>query len=37
VHIGFWRFARIGAVVTALTLAAGLALLLGERALGMLG
>jgi Na+/H+ antiporter NhaD/arsenite permease-like protein len=35
-HIGFWRFARIGAVVTTLTLAAGLALLLAERALGML-
>ncbi len=36
-HIGFWRFARIGAVVTALTLAAGLGLLLAERALGLLG
>jgi Na+/H+ antiporter NhaD/arsenite permease-like protein len=37
VHIGFWRFARIGAVVTALTLAAALAILLGERRLGLVG
>ena len=37
VHIGFWRFARIGFVVTALTLAAGLGLLLAEHALGLVG
>jgi Na+/H+ antiporter NhaD/arsenite permease-like protein len=36
VRIGFWAFFRIGAVVTAATLAAGLAILLGERALGLL-
>jgi Na+/H+ antiporter NhaD/arsenite permease-like protein len=35
--IGFWRFLRYGAVVTAVTLAASLALLLAERSLGMLG
>jgi Na+/H+ antiporter NhaD/arsenite permease-like protein len=35
-EIGFWRFLRTGALVTALTLAAGLAILLGERALGIL-
>jgi Na+/H+ antiporter NhaD/arsenite permease-like protein len=34
-RIGFWRFFRIGLVVTSLTLAAGLAILLGERALGL--
>jgi Na+/H+ antiporter NhaD/arsenite permease-like protein len=34
-RIGFWRFFRIGAVVTAVTLAAGLAVLLAERALGL--
>jgi Na+/H+ antiporter NhaD/arsenite permease-like protein len=34
-QIGFWRFLRIGAVVTAVTLAAGLAILLAERALGL--
>jgi Na+/H+ antiporter NhaD/arsenite permease-like protein len=34
-RIGFWAFLRIGAVVTATTLAASLALLLGERALGL--
>ncbi len=33
-RIGFWRFFRIGAAVTAATLAAGLAILLGEHALG---
>jgi Na+/H+ antiporter NhaD/arsenite permease-like protein len=36
-QIGFWRFARIGAVITILTLAAGLGILLAERALGLLG
>lgn len=36
-RISFWRFARIGALVTALTLAAGLAVLLAERRLGLLG
>ena len=36
VRISFWRFLAIGAVVTATTLAAGLAILLGERALGLL-
>ncbi len=36
-RIGFWRFARIGAAITALTLAAGLGVLLLERRLGMLG
>jgi Na+/H+ antiporter NhaD/arsenite permease-like protein len=35
VQIGFWRFARIGALVTTLTLAAGLGLLLAERSLGL--
>jgi Na+/H+ antiporter NhaD/arsenite permease-like protein len=34
--IGFWRFARIGALVTTLTLAAGLAILLAERRLGLI-
>jgi Na+/H+ antiporter NhaD/arsenite permease-like protein len=34
-RIGFWAFLRIGAVVTATTLAAGLGLLLAERALGL--
>ncbi len=33
-RVGFWRFLRYGAVVTALTLAAGLAILLAERRLG---
>jgi Na+/H+ antiporter NhaD/arsenite permease-like protein len=36
VRISFWRFLVIGAVVTATTLAAGLAILLGEHALGLL-
>jgi Na+/H+ antiporter NhaD/arsenite permease-like protein len=35
-RIGFWRFFRIGAVVTAITLAAGLAILLAERELGLI-
>jgi Na+/H+ antiporter NhaD/arsenite permease-like protein len=35
--ISFWRFARIGAAITTLTLAAGLAILLLERRLGLLG
>jgi Na+/H+ antiporter NhaD/arsenite permease-like protein len=35
-RIGFWAFLRIGAAVTLATLAAGLTLLLGERALGLL-
>lgn len=35
-RIGFWRFFRIGALVTGATLAAGLALLLAERRLGLL-
>ncbi len=35
-RIGFWRFLRYGAVVTAVTLTASIALLLGERALGWL-
>jgi Na+/H+ antiporter NhaD/arsenite permease-like protein len=34
-RIGFWRFLRYGAVVTGVTLAASLALLLGERAVGL--
>ncbi len=34
-RIGFWRFLAIGAVVTSTTLAVGLAILLGERALGL--
>jgi Na+/H+ antiporter NhaD/arsenite permease-like protein len=34
-RIGFWAFLRIGALVTGATLAAGLAILLGERALGV--
>jgi Na+/H+ antiporter NhaD/arsenite permease-like protein len=33
-RVGFWRFLRYGSVVTALTLAAGLAILLAERRLG---
>jgi Na+/H+ antiporter NhaD/arsenite permease-like protein len=36
-RISFWRFARIGAVITSLTLAAGLGALLLERRLGLLG
>lgn len=35
-RIGFWAFLRIGAAVTAVTLVAGLALLLAEHALGLL-
>jgi Na+/H+ antiporter NhaD/arsenite permease-like protein len=35
-RIGFWRFLRYGAVVTAVTLAASLAMLLAERSMGML-
>jgi Na+/H+ antiporter NhaD/arsenite permease-like protein len=35
-RIGFWRFLAYGLPVTALTLAAGLAVLLGERSLGLL-
>jgi Na+/H+ antiporter NhaD/arsenite permease-like protein len=35
-RIGFWRFLAIGASVTAATLAASLAILLGEHALGMI-
>jgi Na+/H+ antiporter NhaD/arsenite permease-like protein len=34
-RIGFWRFLAIGAVVTSTTLAVGLAILLAERALGL--
>jgi Na+/H+ antiporter NhaD/arsenite permease-like protein len=34
-RIGFWRFFRIGAVITGATLAAGLVILLAERALGL--
>ena len=34
-RIGFWRFLRIGAVVTATSLAVALAILLGEHALGL--
>ncbi|WP_242361641.1 SLC13 family permease [Anaeromyxobacter sp. SG17] len=33
--IGFWRFFRIGALVTAATLTVSFAILLGERALGL--
>lgn len=33
-RVGFWRFLRYGAVVTGVTLAVGLAILLAERALG---
>jgi Na+/H+ antiporter NhaD/arsenite permease-like protein len=36
-RISFWRFLAIGAVVTTTTLAAGLAILLAERRLGLLG
>jgi Na+/H+ antiporter NhaD/arsenite permease-like protein len=35
--VGFWRFLRYGAVVTALSLAVGLSLLLLERRYGWLG
>jgi Na+/H+ antiporter NhaD/arsenite permease-like protein len=35
-QVGFWKFFRVGAVVTSLTLAAGLAILLAERALGII-
>jgi len=35
-RIGFWRFFRIGAAVTAATLVAGLGILLAERALGLI-
>lgn len=35
VHVGFWRFMRIGALVTAATLVVGLAILLAERAAGL--
>jgi Na+/H+ antiporter NhaD/arsenite permease-like protein len=34
-NVGFWKFMRIGAAVTASSLAAGLAILLAERALGL--
>jgi Na+/H+ antiporter NhaD/arsenite permease-like protein len=33
-RVGFWRFLRYGAVVTIVTLVIGMAVLLGERALG---
>lgn len=33
-RVGFWRFLRYGAVVTFVTLAVGLSILLAERALG---
>jgi Na+/H+ antiporter NhaD/arsenite permease-like protein len=36
VHIKFWRFLAIGAVVTTTTLAAALAILLAQRALGVI-
>jgi Na+/H+ antiporter NhaD/arsenite permease-like protein len=36
VKVSFWGFLRVGAVVTTLTLAAALAILLAERALGIL-
>jgi Na+/H+ antiporter NhaD/arsenite permease-like protein len=35
-RVTFWRFLRVGAVVTGATLAAGLAILLAERAMGLL-
>jgi Na+/H+ antiporter NhaD/arsenite permease-like protein len=35
-RIGFWRFFRIGAVVTSVTLVAALGILLAERAVGLL-
>ena len=35
-RVSFWGFLRIGALVTAVTLLAALAILLGERALGMI-
>ncbi len=36
-EIGFWRFLRIGSVVTLVDLAVGFAILYGERALGIAG
>lgn len=36
-RIGFWRFFRVGAVVTAATVAAGLGMLLLEHRLGLIG
>jgi Na+/H+ antiporter NhaD/arsenite permease-like protein len=36
-RIGFWRFLAVGSVVTGATLAAALAILLAERALGLVG
>jgi Na+/H+ antiporter NhaD/arsenite permease-like protein len=36
-RIGFWRFLRYGAIVTAATLAISLAVLLAERRMGMIG
>jgi Na+/H+ antiporter NhaD/arsenite permease-like protein len=36
-RIGFWQFLRIGATVTAATLAAGLGILLLEHRMGLLG
>jgi len=36
-RVGFWRFFRFGAVITAVTLVASLAVLLAERAAGFLG
>jgi Na+/H+ antiporter NhaD/arsenite permease-like protein len=35
-RVSFWGFLRVGALVTLVTLAAALAILLGERALGMI-
>ncbi len=35
-RVGFWRFFRVGAAVTAATFAAGMAILLAERALGII-
>ena len=35
-RVSFWAFLRIGALVTAVTLVAALAILLGERALGII-
>jgi Na+/H+ antiporter NhaD/arsenite permease-like protein len=34
--VSFWGFLRVGALVTLVTLAAALAILLGERAVGMI-
>lgn len=34
-RVGFWRFLRVGALVTAASLAVALAILLGEHALGL--